>query len=125
MNDPDRQPGPDADDSRPWERSGFVRRDCAPHRANVLMLLATVAVVLGLSSFCLVFTGWLGFILGGVVRHLADCDLAKMRAGVMDPNGRRQTEAAREQALWGMFYGGFGGLVCGVPLLVGLAHLFR
>ena len=45
------------DSPRLWERWGTARRDCAPHRGNVL-LLAWVAWGLRLSSFCLVVTGW-------------------------------------------------------------------
>ena len=49
---------PDSANPRPWVRWGTARRDCAPHRGNVLLLLAWVAWVLGLSTFCLVATGW-------------------------------------------------------------------
>jgi hypothetical protein len=46
-------------------RWGTARRDCAPHRGNVLLLLAWVAWALELSSFCLVVTGWAGYRRGG------------------------------------------------------------
>jgi hypothetical protein len=35
-----------------------VRRDVAPHRGNLLLLLALVTWALGLSAFCLVATDW-------------------------------------------------------------------
>lgn len=116
---------PSPEDPRPWERPGVARRDCAPHRGNVLLLLATVAVLLSVASLCVVLTGWPAFILGAVIRHLADRDLADMGAGKMDPDGRAETEAARERALWGMLCGSFGGMACGLPclfLLAGLLH---
>jgi hypothetical protein len=34
---------PDAGDPRPWERWGAARRDCAPHRGDVLLMLTWVA----------------------------------------------------------------------------------
>ena len=40
MTDPDRQA--DAGETRPWQRWGAARRDCAPHRGNVLLQLAWV-----------------------------------------------------------------------------------
>jgi hypothetical protein len=47
MADPDL---PDADEARPWERVGEVRRDVSPHRGNLLLLLARVALVCRQSS---------------------------------------------------------------------------
>jgi hypothetical protein len=61
---------PDPADPRPWERWGAARRDCAPHRGNVL-LLAWTAWVLGLSSFCLGVTGWAAVPLAWAVHGLA------------------------------------------------------
>jgi hypothetical protein len=124
MTDADHRPEPD--EPRPWERQGVVRRDVAPHRANWLMLLATVAVLLGVSSFLIVVTGWPGFLLAVLVRHLADVDLAGMQAGRVAPEGRAETEAARNRAVWAMFTGAFGGMACGLPvLLLTLQCLFR
>jgi hypothetical protein len=45
MADPDCQP--DADDSRPWEQPGAVRRDVPPHRAYLLRPLAGVSLACG------------------------------------------------------------------------------
>jgi hypothetical protein len=79
------------------------------------MLLATVAVLLGVSSVLVVVTGWPGFLLGVLVRHLADRDLAAMRAGRVAPEGRAETEAARDRALWAMLTGAFGGWRAACP----------
>ena len=83
-----------ADEARPWERWGAVRRDCRPHRGPLLVLLATVALVLGLSSLGLVVTGWAAVPLAWVVDWLAQRDLERMTAGTMDPNGREQVARA-------------------------------
>jgi hypothetical protein len=114
MTDAD-QP-PDAD-PRPWQEQGAVRRDVAPHRSNLLMLLANVALVLGLSSFCLVVTGWAALPLGLLVEWLAQRDLEGMQAGTMDPRGRRDAELAWDLAGYVCSLGFVGGLLCGLPLL--------
>ena len=72
----------DADFPRPWERWGAARRDCVPHRGNVLQLLAWVAWALGLSSFCLVVTGWAVLPLAWAVDRLAQRDLAPIMSWV-------------------------------------------
>jgi hypothetical protein len=91
--------GPDPDDPRPWEQPGAVRRDCAPHRSNWLLVLAVVALALGLSSFCLVVTGFIAMPVAAAVGRLAARDLGEMRAGRMDPQGRRMTRLARGLAI--------------------------
>ena len=50
MTDPDRPADPDLDDPRPWERPGAVRRDAAPHRANLLAVLGRLSLAFGLRS---------------------------------------------------------------------------
>ena len=117
MNEPDGQADPDP---RPWERWGAARRDCAPHRGNVLLLLATVALLLGLSSLCLVVPGWVALPLGWVVEALAQRDLERMTAGTMDPNGREQAERAKELTDLAVAFGVVGGLLCSWPLVLAL-----
>jgi hypothetical protein len=51
------------------------------------VLLATVALLLGLSSFCLVVTGWITVALGWAVEWLAQRDLERVTAGMRDPRG--------------------------------------
>src|SRR5436305_1471581 len=98
MPGPDHLLDPDPGDARPWERPGAVRRDRAPHRGNWLMLLATLAVLLGVSSVLVLVTGWPGSLLGVLVRHLADHDLAAMQEGRVAPEGRAEMKAARNRA---------------------------
>jgi hypothetical protein len=59
-----------------------------------------------------------------VVEWLAQRDLERMTAGSMDPNGKGQAEQAQELAAQAMAFGVVGGLVCGVPLVVGVAWHF-
>jgi hypothetical protein len=73
---------PDAGETRPWKRWGAARRDCAPHRGNVLLLLAWVAWGLGLSSVCLVVTGWAAVPLARAIEWLARGDLGPIMSWV-------------------------------------------
>lgn len=88
-------------ESRPWEQPGVVRRDCAPHRGHVLVALGRASLVCGILSLCLALPALVGFPLGLVARVLAERDLVSMRAGVMDPRGRAQTERARRLGQYG------------------------
>jgi hypothetical protein len=86
------------DEVPPWERPGAVRRDCEPHRGEVLHWLTGACVLWGLLSFvpCLLgLPGLIGVPLGLTTWQLARHDLAQMRAGLMDPQGERMTEDAR------------------------------
>jgi hypothetical protein len=107
---------PDAD-PRPWERAGAVRRDCAPHRGNWLVLLATVALVLGVLTCCLILTGLVAAPLAMAVDGVALADLERMRAGAMDPRGPALAEKARTLSARAMFAGA-AGLPYGVGALV-------
>ena len=111
----------DDEDDPPSEQSGAVRRDCESHRGPLLKALGAVTVVLGLLSFVLLVPGLFGLILYGVVVMLAQRDLAKMSAGLMDPAGVEETEAARNYAALGGLLSGFGCLcfclvICGFAL---------
>jgi hypothetical protein len=81
---------------RPWERPGCVRRDCEPHRGQLLHVLGTVALILG--RLCLVFPPFslFGLPLSVWVKVTAQKDRTKMNAGLMDPAGMGYvTKAAR------------------------------
>jgi hypothetical protein len=93
MTDPDRQEG--AKDPRPWEGPAAVRRDITPHRGDVLLLLAWVALVLAACGFCLGPVVPIAFPLASVAYILACRDPKRMEAGTVDPGGRARTEAAR------------------------------
>ena len=102
-----------AADHRPWERPGAVRRDCAPHRAGLLLAVADTSLLLGALSLALGFLAVTGLCVGAAAWALAARDLRWMRARVMDPAGRSRTARARARAgvafslyavvLWGWF----------------------
>ena len=102
MTEPDRPP--EADDPRPWQEPGAVRRDCEPHRGEMLRGLGILSVVMPFTA--LLVSPLIGFIagvaLGLTVWVLAGRDLARMDAGQMDPDGRRLTRSARRLGLAGV-----------------------
>lgn len=63
------------------------------HRAGVVMTLAVVGLFIG------------GLIFGTAALVMANQDLAAMRAGMMDPNGKSTTESARNLAILDIFLG--------------------
>jgi hypothetical protein len=81
------------EEDRPWELPGGVRRDCTPHRSNLLILLGSVALVFGVLS-CVLLPALVAIPLGLACWVLVERDLARMRKGQMDPGGRRATEEA-------------------------------
>jgi hypothetical protein len=115
---------PEADDPRPWLQPGAVRRDCEPHRGGLLRGLGIVSLVVPFAG--LVISPAIGIVagvsLGLTIWVLAGRDLAKMDAGVMDPNGRRQTRSSRRWALAGVLVS-VGLLVLVVAAVVALFTL--
>lgn len=93
---PEPWPEPPDEDDRPWERSGFVRRDCEPHRAGMVLTF-------GIISLCCL----IGFLCGGIILNpvgmglgiaawvMGSRDIRKMRDGQMDPAGIGQTRSGR------------------------------
>ena len=61
-----------ANDDRPWERPGAVRRDCEPHRGRLLLVPATLGVACGWLSCCLVVPSILGVPLALAAFFIAD-----------------------------------------------------
>jgi hypothetical protein len=88
------------DEDRPWERHG--RRDARPHRALFLDVMATASVLCSIFSLCLLIPALLGLPLAIASLVLTRQDLNQMRAGLMDPGGKGQTEGARTWAGWGL-----------------------
>jgi hypothetical protein len=112
----------------PWERPGAARRDCAPHRAQVLVGLASAALVCGVLAFLLGVPGVIGLPLGAVAYVLAGRDLDRMQQGLLDPRGRQDTDVARQRGVVGMLVSTLGlgfwpWLCCGLFLLTGLERL--
>jgi hypothetical protein len=91
-------------DARPWERRGAVRRDCAPHRANWLLPLGSVALAFGCLSACLGVPALIGLPLNVGILLVSCRDLARMRHGTMDPGGRADTIAAMRRAVVGTLF---------------------
>jgi len=101
-------------DVLPWEEPGAYRRDCEPHKGELLELLGSVSLMLGCIGFIsLGATAVVGFPLGLLVLYLARGDLAKMKVGNMDPHGKLLTDSAWAQA-------GCGALVSLVALALGV-----
>jgi hypothetical protein len=104
----------------PWEARGLLRRDCAPHRGNVLVLLGSVALVCGFAAICLGVPGLLGLPFGLGVYALGQRDLEQMKAGHMDPRGQALTIQGAELAVGGALLNllGLAELTLGVLLFV-------
>jgi hypothetical protein len=83
-----------------------VRRDTVPHRGAVVATLGNISMIAGGLSLC---TFGLGAVisvpLGVVAWVMATYDLEQMRAGVMDPRGRAQTETGRTGGILGVVLG--------------------
>ena len=93
---------PGAEDGRPWEQPGAVRRDCEPHRGTWLLALADAGLLVGALSLALGVLAPLGLALGVTAWALASLDLGRMRAGLMDPAGREAAARARTRAVAGV-----------------------
>ncbi len=103
-------------DNTPYERGPArrrFRRDSVPHRGSLLTTLANVGLAAGALSLCLFGAGTLVAVpLGITVLVMAQTDLAQMHEGLMDSQGRNQTQTARASAVTGLvlslvFAGGY------------------
>jgi hypothetical protein len=88
----------DTDEPRPWERSGEVRRDVAPHRAELLCGLANVSLACGLAALVFGVPALVGVPLGLAASVQTSRDLERMATGTLDPQGRAATWAAWRRA---------------------------
>lgn len=80
----------------------YVRRDCEPHRGLWIVLAGNTSVVLAAVALCLFgLPALVGLPLGVVAWVMGNADLAKIRAGQMDPQGLRQTRSGREAGIVG------------------------
>jgi hypothetical protein len=86
---------------RPWEELGNVRRDCAPHRGDDLLVWGNMARWCGLLSLVSCLPGLVAFPLGLVIHSMGERDIRRMHAGTMDPQGRPQTLQACSAAVQG------------------------
>jgi hypothetical protein len=92
----------DEDEELPWRRRRAMRLDCEPHRGQLVRLLGTTSLVLGVLSFCGGVTGLVGLPMGVVAWKMARDDLAKMQAGLMDRRGERKTRRGGDNAVFGV-----------------------
>jgi hypothetical protein len=96
--------GPTADEPCLWLRPGVIRRDCEPHRANWLRLFGYVSLTCGVLSWIVLPALLVSVPLGVAVCLLARHDRKRMAAGLMDPEGRDQTEEAQRLAFSGVLF---------------------
>jgi hypothetical protein len=77
-----------------------------PHRGKLIGTLGNVSLALGGLSLCTLGLGSLVSVpLGIAVWVMAHNDLEEMRAGRMDPQGRRATETGRTGGILGIVLG--------------------
>jgi hypothetical protein len=106
----------------PWEQPGCFRRDCEPHRGDLLWWLGFASLFLGFLALvpcCGWIPGLVGIPLGLCSRYLAKGDLAKMRAGRMDPSGEGITASALALSNNGLGFSILGTVLWGGLLLFG------
>ena len=93
-----------AEDAKAWQLPEWVRRDCEPHRSEMLKGLGLISLFAGLASFffvpALVAVG-----VGISVLVMAKRDREKMRNGLMDPRGEGQLRVAEAHAWEGILLG--------------------
>jgi hypothetical protein len=93
---------PSDDDELPWDRRGYMRLDCEPHRAGLVRLLGGASLALGAFAFCGGVTGLVALPMGIAAWTMARDDLAKMRAGLMDRRGEKKTRRGGDNGTFGI-----------------------
>jgi hypothetical protein len=121
----------------PWEIPGNFRLDCEPHRGFLLRWLANIAFLcalgawgfflttplfylgrkLGYATSSFVVLGCAAGILGLAAWLLARRDLARIRAGCMDPTGEGEVQFARTRGCVSFLLSLSLGLPCGLLIL--------
>ena len=84
----------------PWEHPGCFRRDCEPHRGEILKVMAILGLIVSQLSMCLPLLLVIGMPLNVTTWYLARLDLAKMRKGLMDPSGQKVTTDSQRTAVF-------------------------
>jgi hypothetical protein len=79
-----------------------VRRDCAPHRGNVLAVLGNLSLALGVLAAVFGVPFVVGLAVSVFTEVVAEGDLARMATGAMDPCGREQVASALRRAEHGV-----------------------
>jgi hypothetical protein len=88
---------------QPWELTGDARRDCAPHRANLLIKMARLSLVAAGLSFFGLPVNLIGLPLGLGTWAMACHDRDRICAGDMDQTGYHPTEKARSDSRAAVF----------------------
>lgn len=93
------------------------RRDGEPHRGPLIANLGNACLIAACLSLCLFGLGAVVSVPTGVAAWvMANRDLALMRSGLMDPQGRAQTENGRTSAVIGLIlsvcFAGMFALLC-------------
>jgi hypothetical protein len=108
----------DEEDDRPWEQPGGIRRDSEPHRGGLVLTLGIVSLVCAPLTLCCGVIGAIfsvaGLSVGITAWVLAQRDLKKMRANLMDPQGQGTTEGGRVCGI-------IGTILCSFGLLLAIA----
>jgi hypothetical protein len=109
----------DADYDRFRRRpAGRMRRDCVPHRGQLLSGMGSVTLIAGGLTLCMFGVPLLVALpLGITTWVMAAGDLQKMRTGEMEEQGRGQTEVARTTAVFGVVLSLFFSAGWGLMLL--------
>jgi hypothetical protein len=105
-------------EGEPWHGTG-VRRDCEPHRGQVILSLGVLSVVMTLGS-CLVFPPVLGLGLGVCAWVMGQTDMPKIRRGEMDPREPGMTSAGWILGIIGTIVNGMISTCWGLIFLAGI-----
>jgi hypothetical protein len=94
------------DPRRRLARPPLLRRDWLPHRGRAILMMGNASMALGGLALCTAGLAALASIpLGLTAWILAQQDLNQMREGVMDPQGRADTESGRTGGILGTVLG--------------------
>jgi hypothetical protein len=99
-----------------WELPAWVRRDCEPHRGQMLDWLGMVSLFTSLASIFFV-PGLIAVAVGVCVLVMVKQDREKMQRGLMDPRGEGKLRVAEAHAWQGI-------ITAAVFVVFGLYMLF-
>jgi hypothetical protein len=113
MIPPKQDAGPwPVEEPRLWEQPGAVRRDVAPHRGELLCLLASISLAFSAAGVLFLVPIVVGVPLAFRVSAMASRDLDRMGGGQLDPRGRAETHAAFVRAEIARYLGLVAPLLC-------------
>lgn len=96
-----------------------VRRDAEPHRGSAILIMGVMSVAVMFFGCPLLVPWMVGIVLGILAWVMGSADLAKMRRGVMDSEGKSNTQAGWVCGIIGTFMNTVLLLTCGT--VIGLA----